>query len=117
MSTTTAHSDAIVIGAGHNGLVAALFLARAGLRVTVLEDKDVIGGPCRTERPFARAPKLGTSTGAYLFGLMPPELLTKLGVDLPLKPRDPHYLLPTTDGRYPLFGSDQKAMKQQFLKV
>jgi phytoene dehydrogenase-like protein len=116
MSTSTTRSDVIIIGAGHNGLVAALSLARAGLRVTVLEDKDAIGGACRTERPFARAPELGTSTGAYLFGLMPPELLSKLAVDLPLKRRDPHYFLPTTDGRYLLFGSDQESMKRQFIK-
>src|SRR5262245_39400513 len=114
MSSPKSETDVVLIGAGHNGLVAALLLARAGLRVTVLEDKPVIGGACRTERPFLRAPKLGTSTGAYLLGLMPPELLTKLAVDIPLKRRDPHYFLPTTDQRYLLFGSDQAAMKDQF---
>ncbi len=107
-------SDIVVIGAGHNGLVAALLLARAGLTVTVVEEKSAIGGACKTERPFARAPSLAASTGAYLLGLMPPELLAKLGVDLPLVRRDPHYFLPTTDGRYLLFGSDRDSMKQGF---
>ena len=107
--------DVIVIGAGHNGLVAAVLLARAGLRVQVLEDKEVVGGACRTERPFARAPGLATSTGAYLLGLMPPELLARLELDLPLLRRDPHYFLPTTDGRYLLFGSDQAEMRRQFV--
>ncbi len=105
----------IIIGAGHNGLCAATFLARAGHDVLVLEDKPVIGGACRTERPFSRAPNLGTSTGAYLLGLMPPELIAKLGIELPLLRRDPHYFLPTEGERYLLFGSDQAAMKQQFL--
>ena len=60
---------------------------------------------------------LATSTGAYLLGVMPPELLAILGLDLPLMRRDPHYFLPTTDeGKYLLFGSDQEAMRTQFLK-
>jgi phytoene dehydrogenase-like protein len=106
--------DVCVIGAGHNGLVAATLLARAGLDVLVLEDKPVIGGAVRTERPFAKAPGLATSTGAYLFGVMPPELIATLGVDLPLRRRDPHYFLPTTGDRSLLFGSDRAAMEAQF---
>jgi phytoene dehydrogenase-like protein len=107
--------DAVVVGAGHNGLVAALVLARRGLDVLVLEEKDVVGGAARTERPFRRVPGLSASTGAYLLGLMPPELLRTLGVELPLLRRDPHYFLPTTGKRYLLFGSDAAAMKEQFL--
>jgi phytoene dehydrogenase-like protein len=107
--------DVILCGAGHNGLVAAILLARAGLQVLVLEEKGQVGGACKTERPFAKAPELGTSTGAYLLGLVPPELLTTLQVELPLRRRDPHYFLPTTEKRYLLFGSDQAAMRQQFL--
>ena len=47
---------------------------------------------------------------------MPPELINKLGVDLPLRRRDPHYFVPTTDKRYLLFGSDKASMKRQFLE-
>ena len=107
-------ADVVVVGAGHNGLVAALVLARKKLDVLVLEDKDVVGGAARTEKPFKKAPGLATSTGAYLLGLMPPELIRKLGVDIPVLRRDPHYFLPTTGKRYLLFGSDQAAMKRQF---
>jgi len=106
----------IVVGAGHNGLVAATFLARAGARVRVLEEHTVIGGACRTEKPFARAPHLAASTGAYLLGLMPPELVAKLGIDLPLVRRDPHYFLPTTGDSYLMFGTDRTATKEQFLR-
>jgi phytoene dehydrogenase-like protein len=109
-----AHSDVIIVGAGHNGLVAALLLARNGLDVLVLEDKDVIGGAARSERPFVKAPDLISSTGAYLLGLMPPELLQLTGVNIPLKRRDPYYFLPRRDQGYLLFGSDIQAMRSQF---
>src|SRR5450432_4565477 len=99
-------ADVIVVGAGHNGLVAALMLARKKLKVVVVEEKEVVGGAVRTEKPFAKAPGLATSTGAYLLGLMPPELIQKLGVDIPVLRRDPHYFLPTTGDRHLLLGSD-----------
>lgn len=109
-------ADVAIIGAGHNGLVAATFLARAGLKVIVLEEKSIVGGAAKTEFPFSKAPRLGTSTGAYLLGVMQPELITKLGAKLKLIRRDPHYFLPTLDNRYLLFGSDHAAMKLQFLQ-
>lgn len=109
-------ADVIIVGAGHNGLVAALLLAKRGLDVLVLEEQKVIGGAARSERPFRHAPHLTTSTGAYLLGLMPPELLQLTGVDLPLKRRDPHYFLPRRDGGYLLLGSDAAATRDQFLR-
>jgi len=107
-------ADVVVIGAGHNGLVAATLLARAGLVVEVLERADVVGGACRTEHPFGKAPGLAASTGAYLLGLMPPELLRTLDLDLPLVRRDPHYFLPTLDGRHLLLGAHRDAARAQF---
>jgi phytoene dehydrogenase-like protein len=112
----TKAADIIVIGAGHNGLIAAILLARAGKNVVVLEEKSTVGGAAKTEYPFLKAPQLGTSTGAYLLGVMPPELIAKLGMNVKLIRRDPHYFLPTTGHRYLLFGSDASAMREQFLK-
>jgi phytoene dehydrogenase-like protein len=109
-------SDVLIIGGGHNGLVSAVLLARKGLKVTVLEEKEQLGGAAKTEYPFARAPRLGVSTGAYLLGLAPPELLKELGLELNLKRRDPHYFLPTLDKRYLLFGSDEREMRRQFVE-
>jgi len=108
--------DVLIVGAGHNGLVAATLLAKEGLNVLVVEEKDVVGGCCRTEYPFKKAPKLAASTGAYLLGLMPPELMQKLGVDIPIIRRDPHWFVPTIGKGYLLFGSDTESTKQQFFK-
>jgi phytoene dehydrogenase-like protein len=107
-------ADVVVVGAGHNGLVAATFLARSGLDVVVIEAATTVGGAAKTERPFARVPELSQSTGAYLLGLMPPELPLKLGVEFPVLRRDPHYFLPTTGDRYLLFGSDRDATRRQY---
>ena len=95
-------ADVVVVGAGHNGLVAATLLARAGLAVEVLERADVVGGACRTEHPFAKVPGLATSTGSYLLGSdAAGAACARSGVELPLVRRDPHYFLPTPDGRPP----------------
>ncbi|HEU0131954.1 MAG TPA: NAD(P)/FAD-dependent oxidoreductase [Mycobacteriales bacterium] len=107
-------TDVVVIGAGHNALVCATLLARAGLAVTVLEERDAVGGAAKTEAPFPRVPGLRQSTGAYLLGLMPPELVRTLGVDLPLLRRDPHYFLPTTGSSYLLMGSDRDAVRRNY---
>jgi phytoene dehydrogenase-like protein len=109
-------ADVVIVGAGHNGLVSAVLLARAGLDVVVLEAAGVIGGAARTERPFPRVPGLRHSTGSYLLGLMPPELIETLDVRIPVLRRDPHYFLPTPGGPgspYLLMGSDRAATRAQ----
>ncbi len=57
---------------------------------------------------------MGTSTGAYLLGVMQPELIAKLQAKFKLIRRDPHYFLPTTARRYLLFGSDAGLLRRQF---
>ncbi len=99
--------DVVIIGTGHNGLVSGILLARAGLSVTMLEAQPVIGGATRTERPFPKVPDLQHSTGSYLLGLMPPELMRTLDIDIPVVRRDPHYFLPTPTEKYLLCGSQR----------
>ena len=59
--------DAIVVGGGHNGLVAGFYLARAGLRTLILERRDIVGGACVTEE---FAPGYRASTGAYVLSML-----------------------------------------------
>jgi phytoene dehydrogenase-like protein len=70
--------DAIIVGAGHNGLTCAAYLARAGKRVLVLEARERIGGACTIEEPW---PGVRMSPCAYLCGLLHPLVIEEL--DLP----------------------------------
>lgn len=84
------------------------------MQVLVYEEQAMVGGACRTEYPFKKVPGLGHSTGAYLLGVMPPELMALLSLKIKTIRRDPHYFLPTTGDRHLLFGSDSAAMQAQF---
>ena len=72
--------DAVIVGAGHNGLVCAAYLARAGRRVLVLESRARVGGACTIEEPF---PGVRMSPCAYLAGLLHPLVVSEL--DLPAR--------------------------------
>src|SRR3984893_11887242 len=69
--------DVIIVGAGHNGLACAAYLARAGKRVLVLESRARVGGACTIEEPF---PGVHMSPCAYLAGLLLPLVVTELSL-------------------------------------
>jgi len=109
--------DAIVIGAGHNGLIAAGYLARAGQRVAVLERRDVIGGATITEEHF---PGYQLSTCSYVCSLLLPEVveeleLVKHGYDV--RPFDPQVFAPQPDGSYFMSFLDAAKTREQLLKI
>jgi phytoene dehydrogenase-like protein len=92
--------DAIVIGAGHNGLAAAAYLARAGWRVLVLERRERVGGACTLERPFSD-PRYLVSPCAYLVGLLDPLVISELRLrrrGLRVAVADPQLWAPLSDG-------------------
>src|SRR5579859_3293833 len=67
--------DVIVVGAGHNGLACAAYLAKAGKRVLVIESRERVGGACTIEEPF---PGVRMSPCAYLAGLLHPLVVEEL---------------------------------------
>ncbi len=78
--------DAIVVGAGHNGLVAATLLARAGYRVLVLERSAAAGGAAVSASPFEGL-DVRLSRYSYLVSLFPAALLAQLGVTVEMRRR------------------------------
>jgi phytoene dehydrogenase-like protein len=87
--------DAIVIGAGHNGLVCACYLAGSGLKVAVLERTDRIGGACITEELW---PGFRMSTASYSVSLLQPEIIRELALDLDIRMKDPIGFTPYLGG-------------------
>lgn len=77
-ASATLSYDAIIIGAGHNGLITANYLARAGKQVLVLESRDVVGGACTTEELI---PGSQWSSCAFIAGLLRPEIIRDLELD------------------------------------
>jgi len=91
--------DAVVIGGGHNGLVAAGLLAKQGARVVVLERRDVVGGAAITEQPWG--PDFKMTALSYVISLMPPTILRELELEkhgYKIYPQGP-YFAPAPDGR------------------
>lgn len=99
--------DAIIIGGGHNGLVTACYLAKAGRKVLVLERRYLVGGACVTEENVF--PGFKVSTAAYVNSLFRKEIVRDLKLDqygFSVLERSPSSFTPFPDGRYLLLGPD-----------
>ncbi|MFO1021257.1 MAG: NAD(P)/FAD-dependent oxidoreductase [Planctomycetales bacterium] len=99
--------DCIIIGAGHNGLVCASYLAEAGKKVLVLERRSMVGGAAVTEELW---PGYKVSTASYVVSLLLPEIESHLQLarhGYKVLARNPSSFTPLEDGRYLLLGPDR----------
>ena len=109
--------DAIVIGAGHNGLTAAAYLARAGLSTLVLERRDIVGGCCVTEEI---APGCRVSTTSYIASMLRPEVISELRLadyGLRMIPCDPAIQVAFPDGQVVPWWADRERARAEFSQL
>src|ERR1700728_706270 len=109
--------DAIVVGAGHNGLTAAAYLGRAGLSTLVLERREIVGGCCVTEEI---APGCRASTTSYIASMLRPTVIRDLDLGahgLRMVPCDPSLLVPFPDAQVVPWWADRDRGVAEFRKL
>src|SRR3984957_16808280 len=108
--------NVVIIGGGHNGLVAAAYLARAGLSTLVCENRDVVGGAAVSERPFG--PDYTVTSLSYVVSLLPADLVRDLQLDkhgYHVYPQGPSFA-PRADGRYLRLPHDPAGRRAEITK-
>ncbi len=108
--------DVLIVGGGHNGLVAAAYLARNGLRTLVCERREVVGGAAVSEHPFG--PEFTVTSLSYVVSLLPGDLVRDLRLDAHgyhVFPQGP-YFAPRRDGRYLSLPADAAQRHAQIAK-
>ncbi|MEZ5928902.1 MAG: NAD(P)/FAD-dependent oxidoreductase [Parvularculaceae bacterium] len=117
MTNTT--TDVLIIGAGHNGLVCAAYLAEAGLSVRVVERRDIVGGAAVTEEFY---PGFKNSTASYTVSLLNPKVIADLDLyanGLKVVERDISNFWPlgTKEGEYLKLTFDQARNREEFARL
>jgi phytoene dehydrogenase-like protein len=111
--------DAIVVGGGHNGLVAAAYLARSGARTVVLESRSTTGGAATTEAPWPEAPDIKVTRLSYVMSLMPPTIIDDLQLNrhgYRVHPMGPYYQAYPEGGSLTLHEHDLKRNHAEIAK-
>ena len=109
MTPPHSETDVLIIGAGHNGLVCAFYLARAGLKVTLLERRGVVGGAAVTEEFH---PGFRNSVASYTVSLLNPKVIADMdlaGHGLRVVSRKVANFLPLNERDYLLTGAGRTA--------
>src|ERR1700729_2927913 len=108
--------DIVIVGGGHNGLVAAAYLARAGRRVLVLESRELVGGCAVTEEIW---PGYKVSTASYLSSLMQEKVVRELELEkfgYRVDAKDPAFFSPFPDGRHLFMWQDRSKTLAEITK-
>jgi phytoene dehydrogenase-like protein len=111
--------DAIVIGGGHNGLVAAAYLARSGAKTLVLEARQQTGGAATTEAPWPEAPQFKVTRLSYVMSLLPPTILGDLKLEqhgYKIFPMGPYYQAFPEGGSLTLYEEDSQRAYDEIAK-
>ena len=115
----TSTYDAIVVGGGHNGLVAGAYLARSGARTLVLESRSTTGGAATTESPWPDAPEFKVTRLSYVMSLLPPTIIKDLDLErngYKVYPMGPYYQAFPEGGSIKIFADDAKRNYEEISK-
>ena len=111
--------DAIVVGGGHNGLVAGAYLARSGARTLVLEGRHKTGGAATTEAPWPDAPEFKVTRLSYVMSLLPPTIIQDLDLarhGYKIYPMGPYYQAFPEGGSIKLYADDARRNHEEVSK-
>jgi phytoene dehydrogenase-like protein len=111
--------DAVVVGGGHNGLVAGAYLARSGARTVVLEGRYKTGGAATTEAPWPDAPELNVTRLSYVMSLLPPTIMRDLELEhfgYKVHPMGPYYQAFPEGGSIKIYADDARRNYEEIAK-